>query len=110
MLCLELLQALHQGFDAVLGHGVVDGGAQAADGLVALQVLEAGLLGVGDDLGVQIGVAGDEGDVHQGAVLLADGADEHLGLIQEVIEDLGLLDVDLLHGLQAADGLQVLDI
>jgi hypothetical protein len=51
---LVLLQEVNQGLDAFLGHGVVDGGAQAADGLVALEVVKAGCLGGGDDFGVEL--------------------------------------------------------
>ena len=76
---------------------------------MALQVLKAALLGVGHHFGVQILVAGDEGDVHQGADFLVHGALEELGGIQEVVHHLGLLLVDLVHGLQAADLLQVLE-
>ena len=76
---------------------------------MALQVDEACGLGFLDELGVQILVAGDEGDVHQGAVLLADGALEELGAVQEIIQDGGLLLVVLLHCLQAALLLQPLE-
>ena len=76
---------------------------------MTLEVLKAGRLGVGDDLGVEVLVAGDEGDVHQAAVFGNDGALEHLGRIEEVIEDLGLFDVALLHRAEAADLLEVLE-
>ena len=76
---------------------------------MALQVVEPGLLGGGHHGGVQLLVAGDEGDVHQAAVLGHHGALEQLGGIQEVIDDLGLGDVALLHLLQAADAQQILE-
>mgnify|MGYP000441183941 CR=1 FL=1 len=49
------------------------------------------------------------GDVHQAAELRIDSAAEHLGGIQEVIHDLCLLLVDVLHGSQAAEALEVLE-
>ena len=76
---------------------------------MALQVVEAGLLGGGHHGGVQLLVAGDEGDVHQAAVLGHHGALEQLGGIQEVIDDLGLGDVALFHFLQTADAQQILE-
>ena len=76
---------------------------------MALQVVVTGGLGGGHHLGVQLGAFGDEGDIHQAAELRLHGALEHLGLIQEVIDDLGLGDVALVHLLQAADALEILE-
>ena len=47
VLRLELGQELHQSLSALDGHGVVHAGAQAAHGLVTLQVVVAGGLGGG---------------------------------------------------------------
>ena len=69
MLSLELGEELYQSLHTLLGHGVIDGGPETTHGLVALQVIEAGLLGGGHHGGIQILVAGDEGDVHEAAVL-----------------------------------------
>ena len=61
----EILQECDQRLNALLGHGVVDGGAQAADGLVALEVVKACSLGGGDDLGVQLLGLGASGPAAQ---------------------------------------------
>ena len=53
MLSLELGEELHQSLHTLLGHGVIDGGPETAHRLVALQVVEAGLLGGGHHGGIQ---------------------------------------------------------
>ena len=55
VLCLEFLQAFHQGNYAILRHCVINGGAQTADGLMTLEVFKAGCLGVGNDFGIEPG-------------------------------------------------------
>ena len=45
----------------------------------------------------------------EGTELGLNRAMEHLGGIQEVIDDLGLLDVALMHDLETADALEVLE-
>ena len=55
VLGLELLQELHQSLSALDGHSVIHAGAEAAHGLVTLEVIIAGSLGGGDDFGVQLG-------------------------------------------------------
>ena len=102
MFFFVLLQELHQGLHALPGHGVVDGRPQAAHALVALQVVEARGLAGGHHVSVLLLAGGHEGHVHQGAVFLDDGAGEELALVQEVVEDLRLLLVPGVHGLQAA--------
>ena len=109
MLGLKLLQELDESLSALNGHGVVNAGAQTADALVALEVIVTGSLSSGDDFGVELGRIGDEGDIHEGTELGLNGAMEHLGGIQEVIDDLGLLDVALMHDLETADALEVLE-
>ena len=56
-----------------------------------------------DKLGVQLLAAGDKGDIHQRAVFRHHGALEQLGAVQEVVKDLGLLLIELLHLFQPAD-------
>ena len=109
VLGLELLEEVDQRLSALNGHGVVNARAQTADGLVALEVIVARSLGGGDDFGIQLGGVGDEGDVHERAELRLDRAVEHLGGIQEVIDDLGLGDVALVHLLETADALEILE-
>ena len=41
MLSLVLFQEVHQRLHALLGHGVVDGGPETADALVALQIVKS---------------------------------------------------------------------
>ena len=76
---------------------------------MALDVLDARSLRLGDELGVQLGVARDERHVHERAELLLRRAAEQLGLIQVVVEDGSLLLVELLHGLKAAQALEPLE-
>ena len=109
MLGFVLLEELDERNDALFGHGVVDGGAQTANGLMALQVIEARCLGGGDDVGVLLLGGSDEGNVHKGAELGLYGSLEELGLIEEIIQDLGLVLVHLGHGLKTADALQILE-
>ena len=106
---LEVLQELHERLDAVLRHRVVDGRAQTADGLVALEVVIACGLRRGDDFLVEFGGLGHERDVHERTELGLDGAAEHLGRIQEVIEHLRLVEIALVHLLETADALEVFE-
>ena len=52
MLGFVLPEEVDQGLDALPGHGVVDGGAQAADAPVSLEVVEPGGLRGGHHLRV----------------------------------------------------------
>ena len=69
---------------------------------MALQVGEALLHGLGHELGVQVGGSGAEGHVHEGAGVLLGSHGEELGVVQHVVEHVGLGDVDLLHAGGAA--------
>ena len=82
---------------------VVDGGAHTAHGAVTLQVDKAGGSGLFDKFGVQLVVAGDKGHVHQRAVLRHHGTLKHLRIIQEIVQQGGLLFVELLHLLQPTE-------
>ena len=61
VLGLELFQELYQSLGAFDGHGIIDACAEAAHGLVALEIIVPCGLGGGDHLGVQLGGLGDEG-------------------------------------------------
>ena len=76
---------------------------------MALDVLDAGGLGLGDELRVQVGVARDERHVHKRAELLLRRAAEQLRLIQVVVQDGCLLLVHALHNLKAAQALKPLE-
>ena len=96
---------LHEGhelFDAFDGHGVVDRGAHAADGPVALEVDKARRSRRLDKGRVLVRVAGDKGHVHEGAVARAHRVVEERALVQVVVEDLRLLHVALFHLCNAA--------
>ena len=86
VLCLVLLQKLHQRFHALLGHGIVDGCPETADALVALQVVETGGFGSGHHLGVLLLGGGDEGNIHIGAILFPNSAGEELALVQKIVQ------------------------
>ena len=99
---LEAIHEVHKRLDTRLGHGVVDGGTHAADGAVTLEVHEAGLRRLGNELGIEVLVARNEGNVHEGAALgVGYRGMEELGGIKVVVENLGLLGVPLVHGLKA---------
>ena len=70
---------------------------------MAFQVHKAGGVRLFDELGVQFFVVGHERNVHERAILFHDRAAEHLGLVEEIIQDLRFFLVDLLHVLEAAD-------
>ena len=76
---------------------------------MALQVVEPGGLGGGRHLGILLLGGGEEGNVHQGAVLLPDSGGEELAPVQEIVQNGGLFFVTLCHGLQSAVGQQVLE-
>ena len=76
---------------------------------MALEVVEARRLGSRHHVGVLVLAGGDEGHVHEGAVLLPHGPGEELGLVQEVVEDFRLFLVAFVHRLQAAVIKEVLE-
>ena len=95
--CNELLDAFHR-------HCIVDGSAHTADTAVTFQVDETGLAGFLDEQRIQFLVAGDEADIHHGAVLgILNGGVEQLGIVQIIIEHIGFLLVALFHLFQTAD-------
>ena len=78
---------------------------------MALDADHAALLGEGHEGVLLVLVAGshDEAVVHDGAVLLLGGADEHAVAVDLVVEQVGLLDVDFVHLGEAADFLDPLE-
>ena len=71
---------------------------------MALQVHKARSFRFLNKLCVQFVAACDKRDVHQGAVLRDNRATEHLRVVEIAVQDAGFLFVQLLHFLQAADG------
>ena len=105
----RLLQEFDESLSALDRHGVVNAGAQTADALVALEVIVTGSLGSGDDFGVELGGIGD-GNGYSARTELGLHACRGKHLEEsEVIDDLGLLDVALMHDLETADALEVLE-
>ena len=68
---------------------------------MALDVRDVVVCCLGNELGIHIGIAGDERHVHDGAVFLAGSALEQLGLVEEVVQQRGLLVVALADALEA---------
>mmetsp|Transcript_23641 Transcript_23641/g.51868 ORF Transcript_23641/g.51868 Transcript_23641/m.51868 type:complete len:296 (-) Transcript_23641:463-1350(-) len=101
---MELLHEVRQRLHTLNGHGVVDGGAHAAHGAVALQLQQPQLVGLLDEGLLQVRVAGDgEGHVHEGAHGGVHGAVvEAPGRLNRVVQHLGLALVQLQLGVQTA--------
>ena len=76
MQLFEFLHAGHEGVDVLLGAGVVGRGAEAADGAVALDADDVMGLGEGEELVLEVLMAGShhEADVHYRTVGLVGGA------------------------------------
>ena len=62
-----------------------------------------------NELGIQLIISGYEGNIHQRTVFLHNSSLEHLALVQEIVQDLCLLLVMLLHCLKAAHILNPLE-
>ena len=73
---------------------------------MSLQVFQPCRLGFLYKLSVQVFIAGDKGNIHQGAVFLHYGSLKQLALIQEVVEDGRFLLVALLDCLKPSHILQ----
>ena len=73
------------------------------------QVEHAALSCAGDELLVQFRISGYEGNVHQGTVFLCNGRCEHFAVIQVIIQLTCLANVSLMHFLNSADALQILE-
>ena len=77
MLFLILLEEIYECDNAFDGHCVIDGCAEAANALVALEVIESGCLGGCNDFCVGFLGCGDKGNVHEGTEFLVNGTAEH---------------------------------
>ena len=88
--------------DAFDGHGVVDTRTHAAYAAMALDVGQTSGGRLGDELLVEVFIARDERDVHDGAVLGIDRTREHVARVEAIVEKLGLGLVALLHLLETA--------
>ena len=107
MFLLILLHAGDEGFDILQGACVVEGSAETAYGAVALDAHHAAFLGKLHEVVLEFFVARSHHPtmVHDGAVLLIrHGAYEETVAVNLVIEKVGLLHVEFVHGFQAADG------
>ena len=96
-------------FDAFFWHGIVYGGPESANGLVALEIFKSGSLGSGYNGCILFLGGGDEGDVHQAAHRGFHGTGEEFGLVQEIVHDLGFLDIAAVDLFETADGLEILE-
>ena len=76
---------------------------------MALQVVDPCGLGGGRHLGILLLGWGEEGNVHQGAVLFPDSGSEEFAPVQETVQNGGLFRVALCHGLQTAVVQQILE-
>ena len=102
MLCFEVLHVRGQCLHVFHGYGVVDARAHAAHQAMALDVLNL-VLGRACDKGrIELGVAGAEGNVGDGAAVGLRGAMEQLAVLEQVIEQVGLGPVALGHGGKSA--------
>ena len=102
MLRFEVLHVRGQCLHVLHGDGVVHAGTHAAHQSMALDVLNL-VLGRACDKGRgELGVAGTERDVGDGAAVLLRGAMEQLALLEQVVEQVGLGPVALGHGGKSA--------
>lgn len=109
--------AVDEGLDAFDRHSVVDGGAEAANRTVTLDLHEAAglckfdevlghfvVLFVGHDVLLE-----DERNVHEGAVFLGGSTDEHLGGVDGAVEEGCLFAVDLFDSFDTTHVLEPLE-
>lgn len=102
MLRFEVLHVRGQRLNVLHGHGVVHAGAHAADEAMALDVLDLVLGRARDKGGVELGIAGAERDVGDGAAVCLCGAVEQFAVLEQVVEQVGLGPVALGHGGKSA--------
>jgi len=98
---LEFAHELGEGVAAGGGEGVVDGGADAADGAVAFEAVEAGGRRLGRELLFEVFGGEAEGDVHDGAGFPCGVAAVEVGGVNHVVNLLRLLDVLPVHPFEA---------
>lgn len=102
MLRFEVLHVRGQRLHVLHGDGVVHAGAHAADEAMAFDVLDLVLCRARNKGGVEVGIAGAERDVGDGAAALLRGAVEQLAVLEQVVEQVGLGPVALGHGGKSA--------
>lgn len=88
----------HQGcelLNAFKGHGVVKAGSHAACGAMAFQVHHARRFGFLQEPGVKSIIFQKERDIHQRAMGRFYHGAKELGLVQEMVEDIGFFTVPL---------------
>src|SRR5688572_31576409 len=92
----EILHEIGEDLATVPGEGVVDGSAHAPSIAVALEPIHRQFGRFGDELLVQVFAGGAEGDVHVRATVgTSDSPVEPAGLIDRIVDELGLLCVAL---------------
>ena len=98
MLLAELLHKCGELFDAREGHGVVDGGAHAADAAVSLDAAETLLFCARDEVCLKAFARQAEGDVHaRAAALFGVSTIEAVGAVDGVVEECRLFRVRFAH-------------
>lgn len=102
MLRFEVLHVRGQRLHILHGDGVVHAGAHAANEAMALDVLDLVLGRARDKGGVELGVAGAERDVGDGAAVFLRGAVEQFAVLEQVVEQVSLCPVALGHGGKSA--------
>jgi len=100
---VEVFHEVDEVGDGVEGVGVVDGGADAADGAMSFDADEAGGESVFDEGGFEVFGGQSEDDVHLGAVLGSDVVFvEALGVIDGSVDEVGFGGIFFFDGLDAA--------
>ena len=103
VLLTELCHKRGKRLDTREGHGVVDGGAHAADAAVSLDAAEVVFLCLGDECLFEFLRRQAEGDVHaRAAVLCGVAAVESVGDVDGLIEESRFLCICLTHGGETA--------
>ena len=103
MLLAEVCHIRGESLHTLQRHGVVDGGAHAADATVSLDAAETLLFCARDEVRFEGLARQAEGDVHaRAAALLRVSAIEAVGAVDGVVEERRLFRVCLAHGGKAA--------
>jgi hypothetical protein len=91
------------------GHGVVDAGAHAADRLVAFELQQTGLFGSRQKRVVECLVAQEERHIHARAAVCSHAVLVQAGGVEGAVQQLGLGNIALLDGFDAALALEPLE-
>jgi len=99
----EFFHEIGEGNAAFVGHGIVNRGAHAADGAMALDTAQAVFQGLGDEFLFQFFRGQAEGHVHEGpAVLVGVAAIESAAVIDGIVDERRLFRIALRHSREAA--------